>query len=123
SCLVGRDPQVADLRPGARALVGLGSERHQRRPLVLRSWPAWNRKVRVGANSPSLWPTIDSVTYTGTCLRPSWTATVWPTMSGMIVERRDQVLMTFFSPLEFRSSTFLRRWSSTNGPFLSDRGI
>ena len=50
--------------------------------------------MRVGANSPSLWPTIDSVTYTGTCLRPSWTAMVWPTMSGMIVERRDQVLMT-----------------------------
>ena len=31
--------------------------------LVLRSvWCPWVRKVRVGANSPSLWPTIDSVT-------------------------------------------------------------
>src|SRR3569623_1384779 len=48
---------------------------------------------------------------------------VWPTMSGMIVERRDQVLMTFFSPAALRTSTFLRRWSSMNGPFLSERGI
>src|SRR5579859_104171 len=48
---------------------------------------------------------------------------VWPTMSGMIVERRDQVLMTRFSVREFRSSTFLSRWSSTNGPFLRLRGI
>src|SRR5207237_3199025 len=123
SCLVGRDPQVADLRPGARALVGLGSERHQRRPLVLRSWPAWNRKVRVGANSPSLWPTMDSVTYTGTCLRPSWTAMVWPTMSGMIVDRRDHVLITRFSLRVLSSSTFLSRCSSTNGPFFRLRGI
>ena len=38
--------------------------------------PAWPLKVLVGANSPSLWPTISSVTYTGTCLRPSWTAKV-----------------------------------------------
>ena len=30
--------------------------------------------MRVGANSPSLWPTIDSDTNTGTCLRPSCTA-------------------------------------------------
>src|SRR6266480_714799 len=40
----------------------------------------------------------------------------------MIVERRDQVLMTF---LEFRSfcvSTFLSRWSSMNGPFFRLRG-
>ena len=38
--------------------------------------PEWARKVRVGANSPSLWPTIDSEMKTGTCLRPSWTAIV-----------------------------------------------
>src|SRR5262245_57754316 len=64
-----------------------------------------------------------SVTYTGTCLRPSWTATVWPTMSGMIVERRDQVLMTFFSPLALSSSTLRSRWSSTKGPFFRERGM
>src|SRR5204862_5005927 len=80
---------------------GLG---HQRR--LDRSWPAWYRNVRVGANSPSLWPTIASVRYTGTCLRPSWTAIVWPTMSGVIVDRRDQVLMTRRSPEAFIASTF-----------------
>src|SRR5215469_9471948 len=48
---------------------------------------------------------------------------VWPTMSGMMVERRDQVLMTFFSPLELRTSTFLSRCPSTNGPFFRLRGM
>src|SRR5690606_33187238 len=125
--LVGRHAGVAVLRAHARALVGLalvvGDGSHQRRPFADFSWPAWNLNVRVGANSPSLWPTIDSVTYTGTCLRPSCTAMVCPTMSGMIVDRRDQVLMTVFWPFSLRSSTFLRRWSSTNGPFLRLRGI
>ena len=30
----------------------------------------WLWKVRVGENSPSLWPTMSSVTSTGICLRP-----------------------------------------------------
>src|SRR3954467_9549276 len=60
---------------------------------------------------------MPSVTKTGTCLRPSCTAIVCPSMSGMIVERRDQVLITFLLPLSFCASTFLSRWSSTNGPF------
>src|SRR3982751_2542017 len=64
-----------------------------------------------------------SVTYTGTCLRPSWTAMVWPTMSGMIVERRDHVFTTRFSPLWFSRSTLTRRWSSMNGPFFRLLGI
>src|ERR1051326_8562002 len=64
-----------------------------------------------------------SVTTTGTCLRPSCTAIVCPSISGMIVERRDQVLMTFFEFLSFCVSTFLSRWSSTNGPFFRLRGI
>src|SRR6266545_4579653 len=81
------------------------------------------RKVLVGANSPSLWPTIDSEMYTGTCLRPSCTAMVWPTMSGMIVERRDQVRITRLSRLRFSSSIFLSRWSSTNGPFFRLRAM
>src|SRR4051794_916302 len=63
-----------------------------------------------------------SVTYTGTCLRPSCTAIVCPTMSGITVERRLHVLMTFFSPLVLSSSTFFSRWSSTNGPFFNERG-
>ena len=38
-----------------------------------------------------------SVTYTGMNFRPLCTASVCPTISGITVERRDQVLMTFFS--------------------------
>src|SRR5437762_12124010 len=48
---------------------------------------------------------------------------VWTTMSGMMVDRRDHVLMTRFSLVEFRSSTFLSRCSSTNGPFFRLRGM
>src|SRR5690348_16911373 len=44
-------------------------------------------------------------------------------MAGTIIERRDHVLMTFLVPLLFWTSTFLIRWSSTNGPFLRLRGI
>src|SRR5690349_2060267 len=47
-----------------------------RHRILALSPPAWPRNRRVGANSPSLWPTIDSETNTGTCLRPSWTAIV-----------------------------------------------
>src|ERR1700691_1369641 len=36
-----------------------------------------------------------SVTNTGTNFRPLWTANVNPTASGVIVLRRDHVLMTF----------------------------
>src|SRR5580704_5609979 len=61
--------------------------------------------------------------YTGMNLRPLWTAIVWPTISGRIVERRDHVLITFFSFRSFNASTFSRRWPSMNGPFLSERGI
>ena len=38
-----------------------------------------------------------SVTYTGMNFFPLCTASVCPTNSGMTVERRDQVLMTFLS--------------------------
>src|SRR5260370_29481739 len=62
-----------------------------------------------------------SVMNTGTCLRPSWTAMVWPTMSGKMSLRRDQVLLTFFSRGALRSCTFLSRCSSQNGPFLVER--
>jgi hypothetical protein len=44
-------------------------------------------------------------------------------MSGMIVERRDQVLITRFSFVEFNASTFFNRWSSTKGPFFKLRGM
>src|SRR5580700_4179156 len=55
--------------------------------------------------------------------RPLCTAMVWPIMSGRIVDRRDQVLTTFFSFRAFIPSTFSRRWMSMNGPFLSERAI
>ena len=38
-----------------------------------------------------------SVMYTGMNFFPLCTAIVWPTISGITVERRDQVLMTFLS--------------------------
>ena len=55
-------------------------------------------KMRVWENSPNLCPTMFSVTKTGRCLLPLWTRKVCPTKSGVIVERRDQVLIGFRSP-------------------------
>src|SRR4029079_12052174 len=51
---------------------------------------------------------------------PLCTASVWPTISGITVERRDQVLITFFSPPRFITSIFSRSGTSTKGPFFSD---
>src|SRR5262249_44030698 len=93
------------------------------RRLLFRSSLMCPLNVRVGANSPSLCPTIASVTNTGTCLRPSCTAKVCPMKSGMMVDRRDQVLMTCLVFFSFCASTFLSRWSSTNGPFFRLRGM
>ena len=60
---------------------------------------------RVKLNSPSLWPTRFSVMYTGINFLPLCTAMVCPTISGMIVERRDHVRSTFFSLRAFMPST------------------
>src|SRR5260370_23561463 len=60
---------------------------------------------------------------TGTCLRPSCTAIVWPSIAGTIMERRDQVLIAFLVPLSFWTSSLCIRWSSTKGPFFRLRGI
>src|SRR5213078_2788218 len=89
--------------------------------ILTRSLPAWARNSRVGANSPSLCPTIDSEMNTGTCLRPSCTAIVCPTISGKIVDVRDQVRSIRFSPDWFMASMRAIRRSCTNGPFLLDR--
>src|SRR4030067_33499 len=62
-----------------------------------------------------------SVTKTGMNFRPLWTAKVKPTMSGMMVDRLDQVLMTFLSPCSTALRNFRARLSSTYGPFLIDR--
>src|SRR5947209_6857834 len=48
---------------------------------------------------------------------------VWPTNSGKMVERRDQVFTTFLSLAAFRTSIFTLRCASTNGPFLVERAI
>src|SRR2546425_5389955 len=57
------------------------------------------------------------------CALPLCTATVRPTKSGVIVERRDQVLIGFLSLIARALSTFTMRWPSTNGPFLIERAI
>ena len=54
---------------------------------------------------------------------PLCTASVCPTISGITVERRDQVLMTFFSEPRFITSIFSSSDVSTNGPFFSERLI
>src|SRR6202008_4652435 len=87
------------------------------------SRPPCERKVRVGANSPSLWPTIDSEMKTGTCFLPSCTAIVWPTISGKTVEVRDQVFTICFWPDSFIAAIRLISAASTQGPFLVERPI
>src|SRR5215470_14246244 len=60
-----------------------------------------------------------SVTYTGMNFFPLCTATVWPTNSGRIVERRDQVRTTFFSLAAFNTASLASRCVSVNGPFFT----
>src|ERR1700687_2147042 len=64
-----------------------------------------------------------SVTYTGMNFLPLCTAIVCPTISGIIVERRDHVRSTFFSLRAFMASTFVARCASTNAPFFVERAI
>src|SRR3569833_3412909 len=62
-----------------------------------------------------------SDTYTGTCCLPLCTAIVRPMKSGMIVERRDHVLIGFLSLVACAASTFFIRWASQNGPYINER--
>src|SRR5215831_9069790 len=55
------------------------------------------------------------------CCFPLCTAMVSPTKSGVIVERRDQVLIGRLSEVARAASTFACRWWSTNGPFFTER--
>src|ERR1700674_1353208 len=64
-----------------------------------------------------------SVASTGMFWRPLCTAIVSPTMSGMTIERRDQVLIGLRSCLAAATCPFFARGKSTNGPFFSERGI
>src|SRR5919205_380363 len=55
---------------------------------------------------------------------PLWTAKVRPTKSGVMVERRDQVLIAGGRAAPERtSSTFFSRCLSMNGPFLTERAM
>src|SRR5436190_2581858 len=64
-----------------------------------------------------------SVTKTELKLFPLCTKNVWPTKSGVTIERRDQVLIGFLTPDAFILSIFSRRCDSTKGPFFNDLGI
>src|SRR5207245_5646951 len=58
------------------------------------------------------------------CRLPLCTPNVKPTMSGVIVERRDQVRITCGRcPPERTRSTILRIPLSIQGPFLTERGM
>jgi len=57
------------------------------------------------------------------CRRPSWTAIVRLTISGMIIEARAQVLITLREPEAWIAATFFISFGSTYGPFLIDRDI
>ena len=46
---------------------------------------------------------------------------VKPNMMGMMVDLRDQVRITAFWPLFTSVSTFFASFSSTNGPFFTER--
>src|SRR5262249_51528379 len=54
---------------------------------------------------------------------PLCTKNVWPTKSGVTIERRDQVLIGFLAPALFILSIFSRRCDSTKGPFFNDLAI
>src|SRR5205823_9513312 len=114
----------SSLPRSAANVLGASHDLHQRTRLPRSVFPpAWPRKWRVGANSPSLWPTMFSLMKTGTCFRPSWTATVWPTISGKMVESRAQVRTTFLSRPALSLAIFCWRLGSMYGPFLSERDI
>src|SRR5262245_21155602 len=85
--------------------------------------PEWPLKSRVGANSPSLWPTMSSVTYRRIKVRPLWTRKVAPTNSGTMVQSRAHVLIGSRWLVRWALSTLASRRSSTCGPFFSERLI
>src|SRR5207244_8640344 len=107
---------------GLLALLVAGVRGMLRAHLTLAE-PACPRKMRVGANSPSLCPTIDSLMNTGRCLRPSCTAIVCPTISGKIVDARDHVRSIFLLFSALRASIRAIKRASTQGPFLLERLI
>src|ERR1017187_1713810 len=64
-----------------------------------------------------------SVTNTGLKILPLWTVNVRPMKSGVMVERRDHVLMGVFWFDAFAFWILSSRLKSINGPFLIERPI
>src|SRR6516164_7644235 len=64
-----------------------------------------------------------SLTKTGMNFLPLCTPMVKPTISGVIVERRDQVRTACFWREAPIAAIFFSRWSSTKGPFLTERAM
>src|SRR2546423_13383848 len=90
---------------------------------ALAVWAPCFLKVRVGENSPRRWPTMFSVTNTGLKILPLCTLNVRPTKSGVIIERRDQVLIGVLDLVSLALTILSIKWPSTNGPFLIERPI
>src|SRR4030095_1574723 len=111
--LARRDRRAAVHRP-----EGLFAHGHS--PGVAALAVVWPRKMRVRANSPSLCPTISSVTNTRTNVFPLWTANVWPTKSGMIVDERLHVRSGSRWLWDFCARTRRQRRLSTCGSFFID---
>src|SRR5438270_13911767 len=76
---------------------------------ALAVWAPCFLKVRVSENSPKRWPTIFSVTNTGLKTLPLCTLKVRPTKSGVIIERRDQVLIGALDLVSFAFWIFSSR--------------
>ena len=64
-----------------------------------------------------------SVTNTALKILPLCTLNVRPTKSGVIIERRDQVLIGVLDWLALAFEIFSSKWPSMNGPFLIERPI
>ena len=64
-----------------------------------------------------------SVTNTGIWRRPSWTPSVSPTISGIIIEALDQVRITVGAPERCTALTFFISLGWTYGPFFTDLDI
>src|SRR5438876_6987545 len=64
-----------------------------------------------------------SVTNTALKILPLCTLKVMPTKSGVIIERRDQVLIGVLDLVSLALTIFSCKWPSTNGPFLIERPI
>jgi hypothetical protein len=64
-----------------------------------------------------------SVTKTELKILPLCTRKVFPTKSGVIIDRRDHVFIGFLEAPVLIVSIFSSNLKSTNGPFLSDLAI